>query len=130
MANQATTIRAPEAKRRRAALESKLKDLFDVSRERDGLQIEYLADPIDQVKSSTDREITIQRLNQQTRLIHDIQSALVKIEKGAYGRCERCEEPMPRNRLEAAPWARLCVPCQSEVEAARHDGKPTLENAA
>ena len=99
MANQATTIRAAEAKRRKAALESKLKDLFGVSRERDGLQIEYLADPIDQVKLGTDREITVQCLDQEACLIHDIRSALVKIEKGAYGMCEHCEEPIPRKRL-------------------------------
>ena len=130
MATQVTTITAAETKRRKAALESKLRELLGLSREREELRIEYLADPIDRVKSNTDREMAVQRLDHQTRLIHDVQSALAKIEERAYGLCERCEEPIPRKRLDAVPWARLCVPCQSEAEAAGHHGKATFQNAA
>ena len=130
MATQVTTITAAETGWRQAALESKLKESLGVSREREELRIEYVADPLDQVRSSTDREVALQRLDHQTRLIHDIQSALAKIEDGAYGLCERCEEPIPRRRLDVIPWARLCVPCQSEAEVSGRDSEPTFENAA
>ena len=75
MANQSTAITALESKRRKAALESKLRQLRGAFRERDELQIEYMADPNDQIRSSTDREMTIHLLDQQTRLIHDVKSA-------------------------------------------------------
>src|ERR1700692_4754539 len=106
-----TTITAAETRRRKAALESKLKELVGVSSQREELRIDYVADPLDQVRSSTDREMAVQRLGRQSRLIHDVQSALATIEDGTYGICERCEEPIPRKRLDAIPWARLCVRC-------------------
>lgn len=129
MTTQITTITTPEISRRRAALESKLKELLGASAEREELRIEHLADPIDQVRSSTDRELAVQRIDHQARLIHDIQSALAKIEQSAYGICERCEKPILRKRLDAVPWARLCVACQSEKEAARN-GNATFQDAA
>jgi DnaK suppressor protein len=127
---QVATITAGETARRKAALEAKLAELVGGALGREELQIENLADPIDQIKSSTDREMAVQRLNHQTRLVSDIQAALAAIEEGTYGMCEDCEEAIPRRRLDAVPWARLCVPCQSKVEAARHDGMATLSDAA
>lgn len=38
--------------------------------------------------------------------------ALRRIDKGSYGDCERCGREIPRERLEALPQARYCVPCQ------------------
>jgi DnaK suppressor protein len=125
-----TTITAAETRRRKAALESKLKELVGVSSQREELRIDYVADPLDQVRSSTDREMAVQRLGRQSRLIHDVQSALATIEDGTYGICERCEEPIPRKRLDAIPWARLCVRCQSAAEAASPNGQPTFQDAA
>lgn len=130
MATDVATIRAAKTMRRKAALESKLKELLDVSRRREELRIEHLADPIDQLASSADREVAVQQLAHQTRLIHEIESALAKIEACTHGSCERCEEPIPRKRLDAVPWARLCGPCQSQAEAAGHDGMASFEDAA
>ena len=130
MATQTTTITATESKLRKTALESKLRQLLNVFGTREELQIEYLADPLDRVRSSTDREVIIQRLDHETRLIHEIQFALARIEQGTYGVCEECESSIARKHLDALPWARLCVRCQSEAEAASHDGKPPFEVAA
>ena len=130
MPTQVTTITAAETRRRKADLKSRLKETSGVSSQREELHIDYVADPLDQVRSSTDRDVAVQRLDHQARLIHDIQSALAKIENGTYGLCERCEDPIPRKRLDAIPWARLCVRCQSAAEAASHRGEPTFEDAA
>ena len=52
-------------------------------------------------------------LVEQLRDAHaDTVRALRKIEEGTYGRCERCGETIPPERLEAMPRARLCVPCK------------------
>jgi DnaK suppressor protein len=104
-------------RRRKATLEAQLEDLFRSGGDREGLEIEQLADPLDQVRSSTDRDMAVETLNQRARLIHDVQSALARIEDGSYGLCERCEEPIPAKRLDALPWARMCVHCQSAMEA-------------
>jgi DnaK suppressor protein len=116
--------------RRKTALESRLQELLRASGERDELRIEYLADPIDQISSRTDREVIVQRLDSVTRLVHDVQSALSRIREGSYGFCENCESEIQRNRLDAIPWARLCIRCQSRAETVGGDGGLTLRHAA
>ena len=129
MATNVTTITG-DSSRHLLALKSKLAELLGSLPDRDELQIEYSADPLDQVKSSTDRELTVQHLDRRAKLIHEIQAALGKVAGGGYGECERCEEPIARKRLEALPWARLCVACQGREELAAQDMKFTVENAA
>ncbi len=45
--------------------------------------------------------------------IREIDVALGKIEKGTYGVCDRCGQPIPEERLKALPHAALCVKCKS-----------------
>lgn len=39
----------------------------------------------------------------------DVERASAKLEDGSYGRCDACGEPIGEGRLEALPWAVLCV---------------------
>jgi DnaK suppressor protein len=116
-------------RRRKAALQSKLDDLLKLSGNRESLEIQQTADPLDQVRLTTDRNMAVETLNQQARSIHEIRSALDRIEEGSYGHCERCEESIPAKRLDALPWARLCVTCQSATEKEAHPGE-TFHTAA
>jgi inner membrane transporter RhtA len=44
------------------------------------------------------------------RLIRDdVVRALAKLDDGSYGRCDVCGQPIPAGRLEALPWAVLCL---------------------
>ena len=43
----------------------------------------------------------------------DVERALVKIDEGTYGTCDRCGTQIPEGRLEARPWSVLCVDCAS-----------------
>lgn len=45
-----------------------------------------------------------------------VRRALRKMELGTYGICESCREPISDERLEALPWAALCVPCKLRGE--------------
>mgnify|MGYP002623571435 FL=1 len=45
-----------------------------------------------------------------------IEAALAAIERGEYGLCRRCEEPIAVARLQAAPETPFCLDCQSEIE--------------
>jgi len=47
---------------------------------------------------------------------YDIIDALEKIEKDEYGTCEQCEEEIDSKRLDAIPYARLCIDCKSKEE--------------
>jgi DnaK suppressor protein len=51
-----------------------------------------------------------------------IESALVHIKQGKYGICDMCGEEIPKSRLDAVPWALLCVRDQEIAdEQRRHD---------
>lgn len=62
----------------------------------------------------TDLNITlIDKHVQETR---DINSALIRINKGTFGVCNDCGEPIGYNRLMAYPTAKRCVHCQEVYE--------------
>jgi DnaK suppressor protein len=45
-----------------------------------------------------------------------VSRALTKMDLGTYGTCERCGNEIPIERLEALPWAILCVDCARKGE--------------
>lgn len=63
--------------------------------------------------SGLERELAEAGAARARETMGDVEHALERIEDGTYGWCERCGEPVPFERLEAIPWARLCVACPS-----------------
>ncbi|MCC9077479.1 TraR/DksA C4-type zinc finger protein [Litorilinea aerophila] len=58
------------------------------------------------------RERRTALLSMEQKMLAQIDEALQRLEDGTYGRCESCGEPIPPERLEALPYATLCVICQ------------------
>jgi DnaK suppressor protein len=54
--------------------------------------------------------------SQELRRLQLIESALARIENEKYGLCARCSKKIPRERLEAIPYALLCIECKSSEE--------------
>ena len=48
--------------------------------------------------------------------LRDIDIAISLIEKGRYGFCDECGKPIPKARLNAIPYARLCLECKDREE--------------
>ena len=46
--------------------------------------------------------------------LKDVDRALERIDDGTYGLCERCGKPIDPDRLEARPWALLCMDCKQK----------------
>ena len=46
-------------------------------------------------------------------MLADVERAIVKLEDGTYGICDRCGRLIPEARLEARPWSVLCIDCAS-----------------
>ncbi len=56
-------------------------------------------------------------LTQNSRtLLDQTQRALERIQRGSYGRCESCDQPIGKLRLQAFPRATLCVSCKQKQE--------------
>jgi RNA polymerase-binding transcription factor DksA len=62
---------------------------------------------------NVERERDLALSAQALAAVEDIDKALAKIEAGTYGICERCGQPIPKERLKALPYAALCVACKS-----------------
>jgi RNA polymerase-binding protein DksA len=62
------------------------------------------------------REIDYTLGDNAEQVISEIDAALERIEDGSYGTCSNCGEEIPRARLEANPWASLCIDCKRRAE--------------
>ena len=63
-----------------------------------------------------DRDFALSLLSQEQDALYEIDEALKRIDAGTYGVCELSGKPIPHARLEAIPFARLTVECQSQLE--------------
>ena len=73
-------------------------------------------DTYDLASEERNREINLILSDRDRDKLHAIEDALERIEAGSYGICEMCEEEIAPERLEALPFTRLCVTCQSDLE--------------
>ena len=62
---------------------------------------------------TVDRERNLALSAQASAAVEEIDDAFRKIDRKTYGGCERCFQPIPKARLRALPFARLCVACKS-----------------
>ena len=62
---------------------------------------------------TVDRERDLALSAQALAAVEEIDAALDRIGDSTYGACERCQQPIPKSRLRALPYARLCVACKS-----------------
>jgi DnaK suppressor protein len=76
-------------------------------------------DIVDKASSSYTKEFLFSRSNQERLFILAIEEALARIEDGSFGECSNCGESVNRKRLEAVPWAKLCLACQELEEQGR-----------
>jgi RNA polymerase-binding transcription factor DksA len=63
-----------------------------------------------------EREKDLSILEQVEAELADVEHALRRLDDGTYGTCEVCGRPIPEERLEAIPTARLCLEHQAEAE--------------
>ena len=57
------------------------------------------------------RDMLAATLERERRTLREIESALSRMKKGEYGTCDSCGVSIAKARLDALPWARLCIHC-------------------
>jgi DnaK suppressor protein len=70
----------------------------------------------DTATETYDRELDYTLEENAEHVLADIDAALKRIEDGTYGTCTNCGKQIPAERLEARPYATLCIDCQRERE--------------
>ena len=67
-------------------------------------------------QASGNNEVHIQLKLKQTdaKILQAIEEALHRMERGVYGICRDCGDPIAPARLEAIPWTRVCITCKEK----------------
>ncbi|MDP2637249.1 MAG: TraR/DksA C4-type zinc finger protein [bacterium] len=70
--------------------------------------LEEAADEVEQYSETLPVEHTLELQ------LQDVDTALERIEKGTYGKCENCKKDISKERLQALPEAKLCSECTNK----------------
>jgi DnaK suppressor protein len=100
-------IRRRDALRR--ALAGDLSSLKELRQQTSG-------DVMDAAMDSAQDEISSQLAEVESRELTHIETALERMRSGEYGVCDGCSEGIPLARLQALPYATMCIGCQREAE--------------
>ena len=79
-------------------------------------RLESARDVGDQALMDLERELGISLMEMRNRRRQSIDEALTRLHEGTYGICAECGIEISEKRLQAVPFAKLCVECQSRVE--------------
>lgn len=112
--------------RRRDALRSALAGDLSLLKE---LRSESPGDVVDAAYDSTQDEISSQLAEVESRELANIENALERMKAGKYGLCEVCSGKIPMARLNALPYATMCIACQREVERSGSTAERLREEA-
>jgi RNA polymerase-binding protein DksA len=75
--------------------------------------------PIHMADIGTDnfeQEFTLSLMQTEGGTLQQIEAALERLEEGVYGQCEECGVQIPKARLNAVPYAAMCVKCAARLE--------------
>jgi DnaK suppressor protein len=71
-------------------------------------------DLADQATGNNEVHIQLKLKQTDAKILQAIEEALWRIEKGTYGVCRDCGEPISEARLNAIPWTRVCIVCKEK----------------
>jgi len=113
-------VNQKDLKRYRKMLEdSKLSLLQSAKKtlmEESNFDTDDLPDEIDLASSEYAQSMIFRLRDREKFLLKKIEKALLRIEDGTFGICERCDEPISPKRLDARPVTTLCIRCKEEQE--------------
>jgi DnaK suppressor protein len=71
-------------------------------------------DMADQADGNNEVHIQLKLKQTDAKILQAIEEALARIDKGTYGACRDCGEPISPARLKAIPWTRVCITCKEK----------------
>ena len=74
-------------------------------------------DMADQASGNNEVHIQLKLKQTDAKILQAIEEALERIQKGSYGVCRDCGEPIAEARLNAIPWTRVCIVCKEKQGA-------------
>ena len=74
-------------------------------------------DMADQADGNNEVHIQLKLKQTDAKILQAIEEALARLDKGTYGTCRDCGEPISPARLSAIPWTRVCITCKEKQNA-------------
>ena len=74
-------------------------------------------DMADQASGNNEVHIALKLKQTDAKILQAIEEALKRIDKGTYGICRDCGEPIAPARLNAIPWTRVCISCKEKQKS-------------
>jgi DnaK suppressor protein len=71
---------------------------------------------VSRIDAIQQQQMALASQKQAGEILKRTELALLRIDKGEYGDCQQCGEPVAFARLQAQPFASLCIDCQSQRE--------------
>ncbi len=84
---------------------------------RENYQFSEVGDSADIAADSYEKEFLFGLTDKEQKLLNNIEIALQKIENKSYGICEECGGKIGHDRLNAVPFACLCIECQAKKDS-------------
>lgn len=100
----------------RRALEATQAELAASHRNVDAIAVERVADSMDEVALANERDLVLCALTREALIFRQVSAALERLAAGTFGSCLQCDEPIAEKRLQALPWAALCLRCQEAAD--------------
>ncbi|MCA9266975.1 MAG: TraR/DksA family transcriptional regulator [Planctomycetales bacterium] len=85
-------------------------------------ELQQSGDEIDAALDAAQDELISRLAEVESRELAQIENALERMRTGQYGVCEITGKPIPLARLQALPYATLCIEAQREVERLKAEG--------
>lgn len=80
-------------------------------------------DVIDWAIDTVNSELSSRLAEFESRELENVENALQRMDEGVYGICEGCDCSIPMARLQALPYATMCINCQRLVEKGEFEGR-------
>src|SRR3954468_1107954 len=91
----------------------------ELAREREGGDTQFDEESGEGDTVNIERERDLLLSAQARHVVDEIDAALARMKKGTYGVCSYAGRKIPVERLEAIPWADVCVDCKARAERRR-----------
>jgi DnaK suppressor protein len=76
----------------------------------------YTMHMADMAADTYERELSMNMMSTEHRMLTQIDDALKRIDEGTFGVCQDCQKAIAMSRLKAVPYASYCIGCQRERE--------------
>lgn len=91
--------------------------LYKSQREASGDLSGYSFHMADMGTDNFTRDLNLELATVEQKILYEVEKAMERLEEGSFGVCQQCKKKINQQRLDAIPYARMCMSCEEEKKA-------------